>query len=170
VTGGFWNKLDQAGRNLTPAAVTMMLMLAGMVPLHLPLYGSVAPMLSLMSVYYWAIHRPDLLRPSIAFLIGVFQDLLGGLPLGVTALLFVSAYWLLISQRRFFLGTSFMMLWWGFTVVALGAGLVQWAAFCLLTLRLLPPAPALVQAALTLSLFPVFAWIFVRVHRAFLQV
>ena len=30
--------------------------------------------------------------------------------------------------------------------------------------------PVLVQALLTVALFPIFGWLFIRVHRAFLQV
>ena len=36
MTGGFWGKIDQAGRNIAPLAVTVALMLVGMTPLHLP--------------------------------------------------------------------------------------------------------------------------------------
>ncbi len=169
MTVSVWQKLDQAGRSLAPVAVTIMLVLLGMVPLHLPAYGPVAPELALMSVYYWAIHRPDLVRPSAAFALGLLQDLLTGAPLGVTALVLVLCHWLVVSQRGFFLASSFMLLWVGFAFIVFGAALVQWLSYSVLTLTLVPIEAALFQALMTLALFPAFAWLFIRVHRAFLK-
>ena len=169
MTGGFWGKIDQAGRNIAPLAVTVALMLVGMAPLHLPNYAPVAPMLPLMAVYYWVIHRPDLLRPSMAFGLGLLQDLLSGTPLGMTPLIHVLVYWVVLTQRRFFLGTSFAMLWFGFALVAFGAGLVGWFAWSILNLRLLSPNSALMQSTMTVAVFPLFGWLFIRIHRAFLQ-
>jgi rod shape-determining protein MreD len=42
-------------------------------------------------------------------------------------------------------------------------------AYTILNLRLLSPDPALMQALMTVVLFPPFGWMFMRIHRAFLQ-
>lgn len=169
MTVSVWQRLDLAGRSLAPAAVTVMLVLLGMVPLYIPGYERVVPALALMSVYYWAIHRPDLVRPSAAFAIGLLQDLLSGTPLGMTALVLVLCHWVVMSQRAFFLANSFALLWTGFAFIVLGAAFVEWLAYSILSLRLVPFLAPLFQAVLTLALFPVFAWLFIRVHRAFLK-
>ncbi len=163
-----WQKLDQTGRNLAPCVVTVMLVLAGMVPFYLPDYDRIAPSLALMAVYYWAIHRPDLLRPSAAFAIGLLQDLISGVPLGLNALILVMTHWIVVTQRSFFLASSFLLLWWGFALIALAVAVVQWVACVAVYWAILPAAPVLFQALLTIALFPWFAWLFIRVHRAFL--
>ena len=167
--GGFWGKIDQTGRNIAPMAVTLTLMLVGMAPLHLPNYATIAPALPLMALYYWVIHRPDLLRPSPTFGLGLLQDLLSGTPLGMTSLIYVLVYWVVLTQRRFFLGTSFAILWFGFALIAFGVAFVGWLAYSILNLHLLSPDPALMQALMTVALFPPFGWMFMRIHRAFLQ-
>lgn len=164
----FWQRIDRAGRNLAPIAVTVFLVLVGMVPLRLPLYAPVAPALALMAVYYWSIHRPDLLRPSAVFLIGLLQDLLSGSPLGLNALVLLAVHWVVLNQRRYFLTGTFALMWFGFGLVVLGAAFLQWAAHSSLNATLLRFDTALGQAMLTLALFPMFAWLFVRIHRAFL--
>ncbi len=169
MTVTFWQYLDKAGRNLAPIAVTVMMMLLGMVPLRIPFYTGVAPALTLMAVYYWAIHRPDLLRPSAVFAIGLLQDLLSGGPLGLSALMLVCAHWMVLTQRRFFLANSFALLWFGFVLIVIGAAALQWVVVCALSASILPFIAPLFQALLTLALFPMFAWLFIRVHRAFLQ-
>ena len=170
MTDGLWHKLDQTGRNLAPFAITAMMMLAGMVPLRLPGYGPVAPLLGLMAIFYWSVHRPDLLRPGAAFFLGMLHDLLSATPFGTTALVYVLVYWVVLAQRRSFLATSFAMLWVGFAPIVFGAAAVLWVCASLLQMTLLPVGAVLIQSLLTLALFPVFAWLLIRIHRAFLQV
>jgi rod shape-determining protein MreD len=169
MTASFWQRLDKAGRNLAPFAMTVMLVLIGMIPIPIPSYTPVAPHLTLISVYYWTIHRPDLMRPSVAFLIGLLQDLLIGGPLGVNALVLVVAQWAVLNQRRIFLASTFGLLWIGFALVMAGAVFLQWLAFSLLNASLLAVQPALFQGLLTLAMFPALGWLLIRVHRAFLN-
>jgi len=165
----FWQRLDKAGRNLTPFAITVMLGLLGMVPLRLPAFAAVAPSLTLMAVYYWSIHRPDLLRPGVVFGIGILQDLLSGAPLGLHGLILVLVQWAVLSQRRFFLANTFLLMWVGFAMVLFGAAFTEWLVFCALNTALMPFRALFFQALLTLALFPLFAWMFIRIHKAFLQ-
>lgn len=166
---GFWQRLDQLGRNMLPFSVTVMAMLLSMMPLPLPGYSMVTPPLVLMSLFYWVIHRPDLLRPLVVFALGIFYDLIAGTLLGVSSMSLILAYWLLITQRRFFLGRSFVMLWIGFAVVAIGAGAVQWIVYALTEARLLDARPVLVQWLLGVALFPIPTYLFQRLHRAYLS-
>lgn len=169
MAGGFLHQLDQTARNLLPFGVTIVAMLVGMVPLQLPGYALVTAPFMLMCLFYWVIHRPDLLRPIVVFMIGLLQDLIGGTPIGMTSLAMILAYWLLITQRRFFLGRSFLMLWIGFALVATGAAAVQWVVFALMTASLLDARAVIVQALLGVALFPLVAWLLQRLHRAYLS-
>jgi len=169
VSPGLWQRLDVAGRSLAPGAVTIMLLLLGLVPLPLPGADRVMPELTLMAVYYWAIHRPDLLRPSAIFAIGLLQDLLGGTPVGLTPLVLVLTHWGVISQRGFFLANSFLLMWWGFTLIVLAVAAVRWLVTSMLQLELMPLDAPLFQALMTLACFPVPAWLFIRVQRHFLS-
>ena len=72
----------------------------------------------LMAVYHWAIFRPRLLPAYAVFLAGLLQDILSGAPLGVNALVFLVAYGVVLSQKKFFTGKSFLILWLGFALVA----------------------------------------------------
>lgn len=166
---GIWQKLDHTGRNLLPFAVTVLMMLLAMAPTQVPGLAALAPPLTLMAVFYWAIHRPDLLRPIVVFLIGLLQDLLSGMPLGLSALVFTLAYWAVLTQRRFFLGNSFLLLWWGFGMVAFAAAAVQWIVYSLSFVTVLTVRPVLFQAVLAIAIFPLPAWLLMRIHRAFLS-
>ena len=85
----FGQRLDQAARSALPLAVTVVFTVLGVMRWPVPYLGSIAPPLALIAVYYWAIHRPDLFRPSMAFFVGMLHDIVNGLPIGVSALLFI---------------------------------------------------------------------------------
>jgi rod shape-determining protein MreD len=61
-----WQRLDQIARNVSPFAITVLLLIIGLVPLRLPYLPPLSVSLVLVSVYYWAIHRPSALPEHIA--------------------------------------------------------------------------------------------------------
>ncbi|CAK0769243.1 rod shape-determining protein MreD [uncultured Gammaproteobacteria bacterium] len=167
--GGPLHKLDVAGRSLAPTAMTVMLLLVNLAPSHMTGYERVAPSFALMSIYYWTIHRPDLLPMSVVFVIGLLQDLLGGGPLGLNALVLIMVQWTVLSQRGFFLSSTFPMLWLGFVVVVAGAAFVLWLAASIASFELVAIDAPVIQGLLTLALFPLMAWLLILAHRAFLH-
>lgn len=164
-----WQRCDLAARNLSPFALTFLIVLVGMLPVRLPDLAPVVPLLTLAAVFYWFVHRPDLMPAWAVFLIGVFNDLLtGGLPgVGVLALLFVCV--VVSLQRRLFARGSFLILWFGFALVAAGAMLVTWALHCLLLGTMLDPRPALFQYLTTVAAYPCLAWLFAQTQRTVLR-
>jgi len=161
-----WQRLDHLARLALPFLVTFALTLLGAVTWPLPYFGAVAPPLALIAVYYWAIHRPDLFRPGMAFIIGLLNDELQALPLGLTALVFVGMHQLVFSQRRFFAGHSFFMMWWGFALSILVALFAEWALLCLMHWQFIPFTSVFLQAALTIVIFPLPCWALIRLQRA----
>src|SRR3546814_12062803 len=73
-----WNKLDLTARRLTPFLSTVVLVIVGLMPMHIPGYSAVSPSLTLIAVYYWALHRPDLMPAVAVFAVGLLQDVLAG--------------------------------------------------------------------------------------------
>ena len=60
-----WQRLDRAARHSTPGIVTVALTLVAVVPMQMPHFGPIAPLVPLMAIYYWAIHRPDLAQNQL---------------------------------------------------------------------------------------------------------
>ncbi len=164
-----WQKLDRAARIFSPVLVAIMLMFIMMVPLRLPNFGTIAPSIALMAVFYWAVYRPDLVGPIAVGMMGFLQDAISGAPLGMNAIVCLLAYSSVVSQRQLFLAHGFFILWWGFMLTAMIAGLVAWSLHSMLHLDMVPFDPVLYQAAASISLFPAAAWLFGRVQRAFLS-
>ena len=164
-----WQRLDTIARRILPVAITVILAMAASVPLHVPGFYAVAPAVTLISVYYWTIFRPDLMPASAIFAIGLFQDVLSGAPLGVNALVLLLVFAVVLGQRRFFLGKSFLVMWWGFALIVVGSLAVTWMVLSSLEGRALDPMPALFQGVVTLAVFPFLTWIFIRSQQALLR-
>lgn len=160
--------MDLWARHLVPFLVTLFFLLLAMVPTRIPGFAGVAPVLTLMCVFYWAIYRPDLLPAAAAFGLGLLHDIASGTPLGVNALVLLLVQGLTSSQRKFFLGNTFLVAWWGFGLIAAGAMAVTWGLIALLS-GMAAPRTVLFEYLMTLSLYPVVSWILARTQVAFLR-
>jgi rod shape-determining protein MreD len=152
-------RLDQSGRRLLPVITAVALGVAAVLPIGIPQWGALAPPLMLIAVFYWSLARPDLMPPTAAFLLGLFQDLLSGAPIGCGALVMVATQWTMRGQQRFLVNRPFLLLWSAFIPVATAAALLEWAIYALLTLHAAPILGTLVRLTLGLALFPVVAWL-----------
>ncbi|MBF0324135.1 rod shape-determining protein MreD [Magnetospirillum moscoviense] len=164
-----WVQMDGWVRHIVPTGVTLFLLFLTAIPTHIPGLAGITPMLPMMGVYYWAIYRPDLLPAWAAFLIGLLHDIIAGTPFGVNALVMVLVQGVSASQRKFFLGKSFMVAWWAFSLLAAGASALSWLMTSILSGRVIDPGPAFFQYFLTLGLFPLLTRVLARTQMAFLK-
>lgn len=164
----FVQYMDSWARTATPLAAILVTALVSVVPAGIPDYATLAPAFVLMAVFYWTVHRPDLLRPWQVFLIGLLHDILAGGPLGVNSLVLLFAYWAIVAQHKVFRGKSFGLVWCAFALVAAGAELLVMIAALVTGYGLINPAAALVQYALTIALYPPVAFLMGRAQRSLL--
>ena len=161
----FGQRVQSFGRIAAPTATTLFIALVSVVPFGIPGYGAVAPSLPLIALYYWAVHRPDLQPYSVCFGVGLFYDVLIGSPLGIHAFVFLVCQWLVVGQRRFVAGKSFVILWWGFVVVAVLAALLEWAAYSVALAHPMALEPVAFRALMLAAMFPLLGWGLVQIHR-----
>ena len=159
-----WQRLNQMACNLVPLLLILGLVVISVVPVRLPHYVDVAPMLTVIGVGYWSIVRPDLMRPSFAFGCGVFADLLSGTLLGVNAFVLLCVHAMLASQRRFFLGKSFLVWWWAFALVALAAVSLKWLLFAAAVDAIIPLDRVLFSYVITVLIYPLWGRLFSRLE------
>ena len=161
--------LDRSARSFSPFLTSFILIMISALPLYMPGYGQIVIEVGLVSVFYWSIYRPDLFPSIAALALGLWQDILVGSPLGLHALVLLLANWAIMSQRNFFQGKSFIVVWWCFSVVALVAALLSWFVVCLLNFAFINPLAVLFQAILTIGAFPFMVWFLARLQKAVLH-
>jgi rod shape-determining protein MreD len=141
-----FHRLDQNARKLLPVLVSFVLCILAILPVGLPQWGILAPPLLLISIFYWSLVRPDLMPPTVAFILGLFQDLLTGAPIGTGALTMVLVQWIMRGQQA--------------------AAMIDWLLYALFTFHFVPPLGALARMVLGFVLFPVVAWVvLIPTHR-----
>ena len=165
----WFERTDIQLRGLTPFVFTLLLVLASALPWHLPSFAPVTPAFTAMAIYYWSIYRPDKLPYAATFCVGLLQDLIVGTPLGMTALVLLLIQGTVASQRRFFHGKPFLVVWWGFSFVMPASALISWIISSIYLGGFVPPLPLLIQTIFTVLLYPVFATLFSQVQALFLQ-
>jgi rod shape-determining protein MreD len=164
-----FHQLDTWARNLAPFALTMLSLIIANMPLHLPYFIPLGLGLPMISVYYWAIHRPSLLPAPAVFLVGLIGDLMGAAPLGVGTLLLLLVYAIALSQRRLFFGQPFLVVWWGFMMIAAGAMSLGWILSSIVGGAALDPKPTIFAYLMTLAIYPALGDLFARAQRSFLR-
>lgn len=148
--------LGMLGRWCMTLLLIFFLLVLSSFPFKFGSLGEIRPSFMLMAVYYWAIMRPSTLAPIATFIVGLAFDLMGGFPLGLNALTLVLAQWVTRSQRKFLLGQTFIVIWMGLALVALGAGLLQWVLYSSFNQHFDFAAlkPVLLSVFMTSAIFP----------------
>lgn len=153
-------------RKSVPFAMTFLLMLVGVaLPSSFSALAAMPPLLAYCAVYYWSVHRADLMPLPLLFLLGLLADALLRLPFGVTALSLVLIAYLVQLQRPIFTDQSYRTLWLGFAVILSLTLAAQWLLLSLVMRHSLPWLPLVLQGGLTLALFPFLTWLQVLLHR-----
>ena len=161
--------IDRAVRRSFPMATAAVASLAGLVTVPVADYSQIAPAFTLIAVYCWSVWRPDLLPLAGVFLIGLFEDLLRGLPLGLTALMLLTAAGFVQSQRAFVFGRSITVFWLVFGLLTIVWMAVEWMAMSILLGQVLSPEAAAFRYVATFGLLPVGAAALFVVQRSGMQ-
>lgn len=166
-----WMKLDATARQLTPLGSAIVFTILVVLPLDLPVIGTVSPAWPLIAVYVWSLLRPDLFPAVAAFAVGLLYDALGGAPIGVNAAVFVVVHLVVAGERQrlFFHGKPFPLVWLGFAMVLFGAIAAGWLLSSAWNGMLLPARMLLLQYFVTLGLFPLAAWVLYGWRRVILR-
>lgn len=149
-----WRKAGIMALQAAPALLTFFLAVLSLFPERLTLPGQWMPQWTLITIYFCGLFRRGAFPPWLAFLTGLMQDALTGLPLGVTPLAFL-AFLIAVNRRRIALAhEGFARLWGWFALLALGALLLLWLALSLCRMEPLPFAGGMSQWLSTVCMYP----------------
>jgi rod shape-determining protein MreD len=162
----FGRRLDIVARASFPTCITVLLMLLSDAPLGFLGQTALLPSVTVASVWFWSLARPNIMRPPAVFLIGILLDLLGYLPLGVGVFTLLAVHGAAVTLRRRLATRGFAVTWSAFTAIAFLAAILTWVLVMLLKVRLLSPEPAVFQACLTIAIYPALAIPFAAAHRS----
>lgn len=150
----FREKLDLAVRQTLPFVTAVIAALLMATQTHVPRLNSMMPMLSLGVAFFWSVHRPQLFGIGAAFVVGLLQDLVTGVPLGLGTMILLLTRAAVAPQARLFLGKPFVMHWWGFILLSFAAAAVSWLVAAVVLGVLAPVGLVVMSALLGVVVFP----------------
>lgn len=162
----FRQRLEQASLKVTPAALTTIMVLLAAVPLRIPGSAQLMPVFALICIYYWDTFIPGLLPLVFLFALGLLEDTLTGLPLGVSSFVNIVFSLMLMRERRNFGKTMFGTLWLGFVSLSFLAIALQWLIMSIYLGRMLPLSGHLLQWVATCFAYPPVHMVLTRIYRA----
>jgi rod shape-determining protein MreD len=165
VSEGTFRLIDQGMRRLAPLLTGLAAVLVDLLPLPDPAPQTLAPLATVCVFYFWTLYRPDLMTPLAVFAIGVMIDALGGMPIGLTSLSLLIVRSLLLTGQRFLLAQPFLVIWACFVLVVVAVGTVRWLLASLWWGRLFALEPVLLEAVLTVAIYPIVGWMLARLHQ-----
>ncbi len=136
------------------AAIFLLAMLLGATPLGTIAGGTFYPLFSIMLLYYLAVFQASLVPSWLVFLLGLIQDVVLGIPTGMSSLLLLLFRLLIVWQRRFVAGQHFVVLWIGFALASAVFFFVLWAALSLYHYDARPALGFVLQWLAAATLYP----------------
>jgi len=132
-------------------------------------YGQIAgrfvtPALPLIPLYYWSIHRPELLPPLLVFCLGLFHDFASAGAVGVWPVVYLIVYAVTLAQRGEIEGLPMRFAWAAFAGVTLLGLLGGWFAYSIYMGKFVDILPMGLQALTTAALFPILGWLLVFIE------
>ena len=165
-----WHKISQLARGVMPFLLSTLLMLMMLSSTGIPGFVQIAPSMTIISVYFWSINRPDLMPLWAIFVLGLIEDALPGGPFGIQAIVLVLVASFVSSQRHFFSLAPFSYLLSTFLLVVVCALGLNWVLNCIVSWELWDARTLLVKAAITVICYSPVYWLLDKVDQAVVSV
>lgn len=120
-------------------------------------------------IYFWQSQRPDTFNMFSAFILGIFADVLSGVPLGVNVAAFMVLYFLSVHLSAYFNVKKFSYSWLLFSVATLATMVFKATVVSFFYRRLIPLNTLWLEFMLAFSLYPLFARFYIWTERRFIH-
>jgi len=112
------------------------------------------PYFIVIAIFFWTLHRPEILHPLTVFMIGFIYDAFLGIFLGTHSVLFISLYYILKQQRAFLTSQNQFSLFVAFILALTVFGVLEYALSCLYNFQITVPYPVLYNVLVTIFFYP----------------
>lgn len=141
-------------RGALPFLSVLLLVCIDLAPLPGPAPSAIAPLFCLCGIFFWTVHRPDLLGNGRVFVLTVLLDATAGLPVGLTAVALFATRLILMAPSRFLAGRSFLVIWASFCPAVVLLLTLRWALASLYYQHLFAFRPSAFVMVLTIAAYP----------------
>lgn len=116
--------MDDRVRQFLPMTTLLVAAVVDLAPLPDASPSTVSPDFLLAALFFWSLHRSDLVPPTALFLLGLAVDLVGGGLMGLTPLSLFFVREVVVRRRRMLLGAGPFLRWLFFAGLMVGLGVL----------------------------------------------
>jgi len=122
-----------------------------------------------IGIYFWQSQRPDAFSLVSAFILGLFADVLGGVPLGTNIMTFLVLYILSVQCSQRFNVKRFSYSWLLFSAIIFLTIILKAVLISIFYRQMVPLMALMMEWLLTVALFPLIARIFIWVEKQYIH-
>lgn len=159
-------KISQLFLRALPAlCLLFMVILGGAEPFILERL-SITLFLSWAGTYYWSLFRPQILPYSYLFLLGLVQDIVTGLPIGLSSFLIIAMRLIINKLKHLMTVDHFWAIWIGFLITSIICAISAFALISLIKTEWMfdDLGQLLLNAIITWVFYPIIHLIFNRTY------
>ncbi len=145
---------------VTPAIITFLLFILCAIPKYVWGINYIMPVLPLIPIFYWGRLQAAEMPYWLAFITGLLMDVVSGLPLGLSAFLYILFLVMLHNQSKYIHKEGFAITWGYFTLLLAIISVFEWAIMSFSGNQLHAIPAAVIQWLITASLYPLFHKLF----------
>lgn len=165
----FEENITSIFQHMLPFLVSAILLLFSYVPFDFMFLNSIRPAMGMICVYFWLQHRPDLFNLWSVFFLGVLDDVVTSSPLGSNIFELLLMYVLVNNTSRFLNAKPFIVLWYGFALLALVTMLSRWLIVSVYYSQFLPLSMLFFSYMVTIAVYPLISLLLAFVQNNFIQ-
>ena len=156
-------------QRLLPFLSWVLLVLLSYIPLDFMFLNSIRPAIGIICVYFWLQHRPDLFNLGSVFCLGLVDDVISSSPFGSNVFEMLLMYVLVNNTSRFLNAKPFVVLWYGFGVLALMTMLSRWLLVSVYYSQFLPLSMLFFSYMVTIAVYPLISLLLAFVQNNLIQ-
>lgn len=149
---------------LYPQFLVIIFVLASFAPVRITNFDILFPLVDMMLIYYWCIYRPELLPNWFVFVVGIFKDILTGVPIGINALANLIMRSITRYKRDSYVKHPFIVVWQGFALFLSITIFSKWVVFSIINNEFVNIKYVMVQLFITIIIYPLFHLLFSSVY------
>lgn len=152
-----------------PLVTSIAFLLLAYVPVNFSFFYNVRPDFGLMCIYFWMLHRPDLIGLGTIVAMGLVSIAISSSVAGASMIGYLVMYVLMYNLQKLFNAKPFVVIWYGFMAFCLVSVFVKWLVVSVYYNTFLPLSMLMLGYLLGIVLYPLVSAILAFVQNRFIQ-
>lgn len=165
----FEENITSIFQRMLPLLSSLLLLFFSYVPLEFGIFNNIRPVVGMVCVYYWMLHRPDLFNLWSVYFLGLIDDVISASPFGSNIFALLLLYILINNTSKFFNAKPFIVTWYGFCLLSFVAMFARWLLVSVYYSQFLPLSMLLFAYLVSVAAYPLISLVLAFIQNNLIQ-